>query len=181
MVSKRTESLHEKMRLRIEELEKQCAEFEKHTQVAREKEREGAIFINSVAAMLDVSQVSTSNADSSDDVRWMIRRGDLISKPDTYSFHGKILRAISQLQMDFAREDEGSQIEAEKASILHDMLAAALHDPMPALEAAMKIKFLDMLAAAKGDIGVLMDIAPSFGVYPARNVDAGRHFKRMDF
>lgn len=143
------------MRYDMGELEKKLATSEQNRNIAIDNQKSAEAFIDTVGVLLGVSRNPRMSA------------GDVYQGREftqSLPFRDLILKTLTELKMEFAREDEGSQIEAEKASILHDMLRAALHDPTAPLEAAGKLKFLEMLKDAK-DINALMNIAHNFGVH----------------
>jgi len=81
------------------------------------------------------------------------------------SYHQKILKALVDLKVEYAREDEGSALESEKASMIESLFKASLQDRTTIIEAEAKMEFLKILTNAK-DIRLLMDIAHNYGVYP---------------
>lgn len=82
-----------------------------------------------------------------------------------YTQQQRILRSIVTLKEEYAREDEASGVESEKATLLMIALRAALHDPTATIEEAAKVKFLELLQTCK-EPRMMMDIAHSYGVYP---------------
>lgn len=156
---KRDRSIIPELKKRAEAVEKNNEDLSNTIAVLKIENLQKKEFIHTIGALLGVFEGAGGIGDFVFTSRMT---------PPSLGYYDRILLSITKLKEDFAREDEASGVESEKATMLMIALRAALHDPAVPIEEAAKIKFLDMLKDAK-DVRPLMDIARSFGVYPIRN------------